>query len=192
MSSRRSADRKEVAARDRKDDNQPQRSATPDLPKKQDPADKDRINREKMIKRAEALILMKDHMRKEIEEQMKRQAEKDKQKEQEKEDREKARERAEAALEIARLEQIKKETLEKLKVQEEIKQLTAVKKVMEVVRAGVEQISRKKSSRRSKSRSRSSRSRSKSRSRRSSSSDRGSRRRRGEKRRRRHSDSSSD
>lgn len=87
--------------------------------------DHDRLNKEKMMKRAEAILLLKDHMRKEIEEQERRRAEKQQQ------------ERAEASLELERLEQLKRETLEKLKAQEEIKQLVAVKKVLEVVVSSV-------------------------------------------------------
>lgn len=179
--SRRSSDRnKETSSRrDHKDEPQRGKSKTPEAPPKIDVEDKERINKEKMIKRAEVLVLMKERMRKEIEEQNRRQAEKDRIKEQVRAD----------ELDLARLELIKKETLEKLKVQEEIKQLTAVKKVMEVV-ATVQQISRK----RSQSRSLSPRSKSKFRTRsssRSSSSDRSRRKGSDKRRRRRQSDTSS-
>ncbi|XP_037026379.1 peptidyl-prolyl cis-trans isomerase G [Bradysia coprophila] len=99
--------------------------------------ERERINKEKMMKRAEAILLLKDHMRKEILEQERRQAEKQKQKED--------MERAEAEKEIARLEKIKQETLDKLKAQE-IKQLAAVKKVLEVVVSSVSRKSRRSSS----------------------------------------------
>lgn len=79
------------------------------------------------MKRAEAILLLKDHMRKEIQKQ--------------RED----MERAEAEKEIARLEKIKQETLDKLKAQE-IKQLAVVKKVLEVVVSSVNRKSRRSSS----------------------------------------------
>lgn len=99
--------------------------------------DKERMNKEKMMKRAEALLLLKDHMRKEIEEQ-KRLAEL------------KANEPPTTKLtksedkELAMLEKLKAETLDKLRKQEEIKQLAAVKKVLEVVAAGVKNAHKKK------------------------------------------------
>lgn len=100
------------------------------------PDDKERLNKEKMMKRAEALLLLKDHMRKEIEEQ-KRLAEL------------KAREPPAAGpgktdSELAMLEKLKSDTLDKLRKQEEIKQLAAVKKVLEVVAAGVKNAHKKK------------------------------------------------
>lgn len=93
--------------------------------------EKERIAKEKMLKRSEALQLLKDHMRKEIEEQERRQAEKERLKEESE-----RKDRNATALEIARLEQIKKETLEKLKMQEE-QQMTAVKRVLEAVASTV-------------------------------------------------------
>lgn len=100
--------------------------------------EKERLAKEKMMKRAEALLLLKDHMRKEIEEQ-KRQAEL------------RAREPpakgpVQTDGELALLEQLKSDTLDKLRKQEEIKQLAAVKKVLEVVAAGVKNAHKKKRS----------------------------------------------
>lgn len=80
--------------------------------------------------------MLKDHMRKEIEEQERRQAEKERLKE------------SETALEIARLERIKRETLDELKDQEK-QQMTAVKRVLEAVASTVKKkvrISRSSSS----------------------------------------------
>lgn len=179
--SRRSSDRNKVSSsRRNKDRDEPQRerSRTPDLPKVS-ADDKDRINKEKMIKRAEALVLMKERMRREIDEHNRRQAEKDRTQEP----------KRPSELDLAHLEVLKKENLVKLKVQEEIKQLTAVKKVMEVV-ATVQQISRERSHSRSSSPRSKLRHRSRSSSR-SSSSDRRRRRGSDKRRRRRHSDSSS-
>lgn len=130
----------------RDNDRKPKDISPPPAPKISSslPDDKERLNKEKMMKRAEALLLLKDHMRKEIEEQ-KRLAEL------------KAREPPAVASskndkELAMLEKMKSDTLDKLRKQEEIKQLAAVKKVLEVVAAGVKNAhSKKKRDQRDKS-----------------------------------------
>ncbi|XP_055549480.1 peptidyl-prolyl cis-trans isomerase G [Wyeomyia smithii] len=86
--------------------------------------EKIRLQKEKMLKRAETLLLLKNHMEKEIEEQQRKAREKQKLKEE--------REKLEAALELAQLEKLKKETIEKLHAHDSMK-LVAAHKILETV-----------------------------------------------------------
>ncbi|XP_063704107.1 peptidyl-prolyl cis-trans isomerase G [Culicoides brevitarsis] len=128
-----------------------------------------RIKKEKMLKRAETLLLLKSHMEKEIAEQKKREREKEKAKE----------EQLKVTMELEQLEKLKKETLDKLRNVD--KGLTEIK---ELVGNKVEQRAerrRRSKSKKSKSRRRSSSSSSSS----SSDSDRDRKKRKGSDNRRR-------
>lgn len=95
--------------------------------------EREKLNKEKMMKRAVALMLLKDHMRKEIEEQEKRQAEKTRGSIHQATGAGDEHRNEISTLQLARLEQIKTEELERQRAAEEIKQLVAVKKAVEVV-----------------------------------------------------------
>lgn len=98
-------------------------SNAPQVKQETNEEEKARLQKEKMLKRAETLLLLKNHMEKEIEEQRKAR-EKQKQKEEQ--------EKLEAALEIAQLEKLKKETIEKLQAHDSMK-LVAAHKILETV-----------------------------------------------------------
>ncbi|XP_058467788.1 peptidyl-prolyl cis-trans isomerase G isoform X2 [Malaya genurostris] len=110
--------------------------------------EKARLQKEKMLKRAETLLLLKNHMEKEIEEQQKKAREKQKIKEE--------REKLEAALELAQLEKLKKETIEKLHAHDSM-QLVAAHKILETVvssvksKGGPNSVSKKKQRRKHRS-----------------------------------------
>ncbi|XP_029713719.1 peptidyl-prolyl cis-trans isomerase G [Aedes albopictus] len=168
---------------DRKSSPEPQREKTPELKAqqvKQEPTEEEkaRLQKEKMLKRAETLLLLKNHMEKTIEEQRKAR-EKQKQKEE--------KEKLEAALEIAQLEKLKKETIQQLQAHDSMK-LVAAQKILETVVSTVKaksstSTSKKKQRRRSTSSSSSS----------SSSGDRSRKKKRDKKKKsRRRSSSSSD
>ncbi|XP_058813867.1 peptidyl-prolyl cis-trans isomerase G [Topomyia yanbarensis] len=97
---------------------------------KQEPTEEEKaqLQKEKMLKRAETLLLLKNHMEKEIEEQQRKAREKQKLKED--------REKLEAALELAQLEKLKKETIEKLHAHDSMK-LVAAHKILETVVSSV-------------------------------------------------------
>ncbi|XP_053682340.1 peptidyl-prolyl cis-trans isomerase G [Sabethes cyaneus] len=97
---------------------------SPTVKKEPTEEDKARLQKEKMLKRAETLLLLKNHMEKEIEEQQRKAREKQKLKEE--------REKLEAALELAQLEKLKKETIEKLHKHDNMK-LVAAQKILETV-----------------------------------------------------------
>ncbi|XP_055618481.1 peptidyl-prolyl cis-trans isomerase G [Toxorhynchites rutilus septentrionalis] len=123
-------------SRSRSKSKKPQKSHSPELQKVAVPAVKDepteeekaRIQKEKMLKRAETLLLLKNHMEKEIEEQQRKAREKQKLKEE--------KEKLEAALELAQLEKLKKETIEKLQAHDSMK-LAAAHKILETVVSSV-------------------------------------------------------
>lgn len=94
--------------------------------------EKERAMKEKMLKRAEALSQLKDHMLKEIE-HGRRQAEKKRQEEEEQERARQAKDkdRDETAQEIARLEEIKSETLKMLMLQEK-DEMNTMEKVLKI------------------------------------------------------------
>uniref|UniRef100_A0A1L8DUC3 peptidylprolyl isomerase n=1 Tax=Nyssomyia neivai TaxID=330878 RepID=A0A1L8DUC3_9DIPT len=106
------------------------RKETPKVPEEKPKVltneEKAKLHKEKMLKRAEALLLLKDHMKKEIEEQEKRQAERER-------ERQRALERQETNEELARLEKIKQETLQKLQAHDD----ELVKKVLDGVVSSV-------------------------------------------------------
>uniref|UniRef100_A0A6B2EBZ3 peptidylprolyl isomerase n=1 Tax=Phlebotomus kandelakii TaxID=1109342 RepID=A0A6B2EBZ3_9DIPT len=102
------------------------RKEAPEKPKGLSSEEKAKLHKEKMLKRAEALLLLQDHMKKEIEEQKKRQAERER-------ERLKQLERQETNEELARLEKIKQETLQKLQAHDD----ELVKKVLDATLSSV-------------------------------------------------------
>uniref|UniRef100_A0A1B0C9X6 peptidylprolyl isomerase n=1 Tax=Lutzomyia longipalpis TaxID=7200 RepID=A0A1B0C9X6_LUTLO len=107
---------------------------TEEKPKVLSSEEKAKLHKEKMLKRAEALLLLKDHMKKEIEEQEKRQAERER-------ERLRQLERQETNEELARLEKIKQETLQKLQAHDD----ELVKKVLDGVVSSVKSSKMRKS-----------------------------------------------
>lgn len=85
--------------------------------------EKARLQKEKMLKRAETLLLLKNHMEKEIEEQQRKAREKQKQKE------------LEAAAELVELERLKKDTIEQIK-QHDSMRVVAAHKILESIVKG--------------------------------------------------------
>uniref|UniRef100_A0A182JPW9 peptidylprolyl isomerase n=1 Tax=Anopheles christyi TaxID=43041 RepID=A0A182JPW9_9DIPT len=82
--------------------------------------EKARLQKEKMLKRAETLLLLKSHMEKEIEEQQRKAREKQQQQQQmlRKQKEEQDARTLDAVMDLAQLKQLKKETIQKLNAQE--------------------------------------------------------------------------
>lgn len=100
-----------------------QRSPDPVVKRELTEEEKAQIQKEKMLKRAETLLLLKNHMEKEIEEQQRKAREKQKQKEQE------------AAAELVELERLKKDTIEQIK-QHDSMRVVAAHKILESIVKG--------------------------------------------------------
>lgn len=108
----------------KKPEQQPkQKSPAPVVKKETTEEEKARLQKEKMLKRAETLLLLKNHMEKEIEEQQKKAREKQMQKE------------LEAAAELAELERLKKDTIEQLQ-QHDSMRVVAAHKILESIVKG--------------------------------------------------------
>ncbi|XP_038114600.1 LOW QUALITY PROTEIN: peptidyl-prolyl cis-trans isomerase G [Culex quinquefasciatus] len=180
---RRSSDSRSKSPPSRKPEQQHQQAkqASPDPAVKREltEEEKARLQKEKMLKRAETLLLLKNHMEKEIEEQQRKQREKQKQKE------------LEAAAELAELERLKKDTIEQLQ-QHDSMRVVAAHKILESIVKGSKTTKQPEASSSSKKKSR--RKRDSSRSSSSSSDEERSRKRKRDKKkksRRRSSSSSS-
>uniref|UniRef100_A0A182VYL1 peptidylprolyl isomerase n=1 Tax=Anopheles minimus TaxID=112268 RepID=A0A182VYL1_9DIPT len=158
--------------------------------------EKARMQKEKMLKRAETLLLLKSHMEKEIEEQQRKAREKQQQQLLLRKQKEEQEARAlDAVMDLAQLKQLKKETIQKLNAQEAAQRIleTVVTNVNAAAASASGAISQKKKSKGSSSKRRSSRSSSSSSSSSAASKKEKSRKKRKDKKRkaRRHSSSSS-
>ncbi|XP_049285144.1 peptidyl-prolyl cis-trans isomerase G [Anopheles funestus] len=121
--------------------------------------EKARMQKEKMLKRAETLLLLKSHMEKEIEEQQRKAREKQQQQLLLRKQKEEQEARAlDAVMDLAQLKQLKKETIQKLNAQEAAQRIleTVVTNVSAVAGSGA--TSQKKKSKNSSNKRRSSRS----------------------------------
>ncbi|XP_059611175.1 peptidyl-prolyl cis-trans isomerase G [Phlebotomus argentipes] len=129
--SRSSSSRRHRGHRSRSPRDSKEKKHAEEKPKVLSSEEKAKLHKEKMLKRAEALLLLKDHMKKEIEEQEKRQAERE---------RERLRQLEETD-DLARLEKIKQETLQKLQAHDD----EQLKKVIDGVVSSVKSSKGRKS-----------------------------------------------